>query len=107
MKLFGWDTSNVSVTTGDFGAPCNTSRDWRILLLTGLFLLVVFVGFAIWIFIRIDSGNFVSGNGNLSSTQSVTLDREQLNQAVADFQKKRATYDLLRDRQPEIPNPAR
>lgn len=107
MKLFGWDTNNFSVTSGGFGSPHNTSRDWRILLLIGLVLLVVFVGFAIWTFTEIDSGDFVSASDDSSRSQPVTLNREQLNQAVADFQKKRATYDLLRDRQPEIPNPAR
>lgn len=107
MKLFGWDTNNFSVVSGDFGSPYNTSRDWRILLLTGLILLIVLAGFAVWTFTEIKNGNFVSASDNVSNTQSVTLNREDLNQAVADFQKKRATYDLLRDRQPEIPNPAR
>jgi uncharacterized protein YpmS len=108
MKLFGWDTDRLSLETFGFGSPRNTERDWRILLVVALVLLIVFVSFSAWTFLRVEAGNLASvDTSDLSNNQSVTLDREQLNQAVADFQKERATFDLLRDRQPNIPNPSR
>lgn len=107
MKLFGWETDNLSLSFGSFASPHNTGRDWRILLAVSFVLLIVFVSFSAWTFMRVDAGSLASANNDLSSSESVTLNRSQLNQAVADFQKERATYDLLRDRQPNISNPAR
>ena len=107
MKIFGWETSNVSVGTAGLGAPRNTGRDWRMLLIVSFVLLVVFAGFSVWTFSQVKTGNFATASGNTANSKSITLNREQLNQAVADFQKERATFDLLRDRQPNISNPAR
>lgn len=109
MKLFGFETDNISFGGRfGFGTPHNTGRDWRLLLVTALILLVLFVGFSAWTFLQAEAGNLANQrNADLSNNQSVTLDRSQLNQTVADFQKRRATYDLLRDRQPNISNPAR
>lgn len=107
MKIFGWETGKLSVDTAGFGAPRNAGRDWRILLIVSFVLLVVFAGFSIWTFSQVKAGNFSTASGDTTNDESMTLDREQLNQAVADFQKERATFDLLRDRQPDMSNPAR
>ena len=110
MEIFGFDTKHVRKTFSwvtDFGDPAANSRTWGLLVVTALVLLVTVSVFCIVIFSQVQAGNFASRSSANNTNETVTLDRQELNEAVSDLQKRRATFDLLRDRQPKIPNPSR
>lgn len=110
MEIFGFDTNHVTDQFSWFhnlGSPQSAGQTWG-LLVAGAFILLIAVSvFSIIIFTQVSAGNFASANAGTDANETVTLNRQDLNEAVSNLQKRRATFDLLRDRQPDIPNPSR
>jgi uncharacterized protein YpmS len=109
MEIFGFDTKRVTRTFSsirNFARPKEKERTWKIFTITGLLALMLISAFSVSVFWQIQNKNFVSADSDSNSNEALTLDREELNEAVSNLQKKRATFDLLRDRQPNISNPS-
>jgi len=109
MEIFGFNTKKVTNKLSWFSGfrrPEFSSRAWFLATVTAFVLLIVVSVFCVVIFTQVQEGTFASSSGGGGVEETVTLDREQLNEAVSNLQKRRATFDLLRDRQPDISNPS-
>jgi len=109
MEIFGIDTKKITHSFSsiqNLAQPEEKERVWKVFVITGLLLLLIISTFSISVFWQIQNNNFVSSDADDESNETVTLDRTELNEAVSNLQKRRATFDLLRDRQPDISNPS-
>jgi len=108
--MFGFETNSITKRFSWFrslGKPEASNWAWSIIIVVNFILLTAVSAFCIIIFIQIQSGNFASSQQGSKTTEIITLDRKKLNQSVSNLRKRRATFDLLRDRQPDIPEPTR
>lgn len=110
MEIFGWNTSKLTnklQALKSLGSPKHTRRDWTIA--AGLFLLIAFVlgGFSLWSFYKIQAGTFKTFTVDEDQAQTTqTINRDKLNEIVSEYNRQQATFELMRERQPDIPNPA-
>lgn len=110
MEIFGWNTNKLTnklQALKSLGSPKHTRRDWTIA--AGFFLLIALVlgGFSLWSFYKIQSGTFKAFTTDEDPTQAIqTINRDELNEIVSEYNRQQATFELIRERQPDIPNPA-
>ncbi len=110
MNIFGFETSEASKKLPSFqafGEPRKRKRDWFILFMAVCAIFAVMSIYSLWTFYQVQAGSFsTAAEDQSSSEKSITIDREKLNQTVSDYRKQEATFDLLRNTQPDIPNPS-
>lgn len=110
MEIFGFETSKVSdklPAFEAFGEPRNRKRDWVMLFGLAFTILIVMSIYSLWTFYQVQAGSFSKADEiTQPNKKSVTIDREKLNQAVSDYKKQEATFDLLRNNRPDVPNPS-
>jgi cytoskeletal protein RodZ len=105
MKLFGY---NITVPGRlSFGQPDAPESDWQVATISSLVLLVVFLLVSGWLFWQVRSGQFGSQEDTKTTLDSTVLNKEALDQATARYERLRSRYELLKDNQPDISNPAR
>lgn len=81
-------------------------RDWYIVIVVSLLVLVLLVGISVHFFFGIRSGSIVSTPAP-ENTRTLSVSREKLQEAVSIFETKQVNYDSGNVRTPDVSDPSR
>lgn len=71
-------------------------HDWMFLLCVASLLAVACIAFAVWVFIRVQSGRVFSFDTEPVPAPSIVVSTDALNQTIQLFEKKKARFNSIR-----------
>ena len=73
----------------------NPFLDWSIIFFSSVFLAVLFLLFALYVYLQVNNGDFATVPKS-KTNKAVTLDREALREIITNFNFKAANYESLK-----------